>query len=92
LAAPEDPVAVPSELVSLLRADAAERSGVAVEAIQIVSAYSVTWPDGSMGCGRPGESAIQVLIPGYVVDVDAAGTRVRYHTDRGSRFRLCADD
>jgi hypothetical protein len=92
LSAPEDPVVVPSELASLLRADAAKRSGVAVEAIRIVSAYSVTWPDGSMGCGEPGELATQALVPGYVVEVDAAGTHLRYHTDRGSRFRLCADD
>ena len=51
------------EIVQAARTDAARRTGLAPEALELVSAESVTWPDGSLGCPQPGLLYTQVLVP-----------------------------
>lgn len=80
---------LPPPLEDLIKADAARRRGVDPASVIIVSAEPVTWSDGALGCRAPGEIAIQVLMPGFRVIVDAGGTELVYHTDRDRRFRLC---
>jgi hypothetical protein len=63
--------------------------GIEPEEVTIVAVEAVTWADGALGCRRPGELAIQVLTPGYRVDVDAAGKRLVYHTDMRAQIRVC---
>lgn len=86
--------AVPDAIVAAMRADlegrlpAGARSG-----IRVVSAEPVTWPDGAMGCGRPGEMYTQALVPGYRVVFAAPGqggeTRYAYHANERGYFKLC---
>lgn len=80
----------PPHLAALVKADAAKRTGVDPDQVTIVSADAVTWPDGALGCRTPGEIAIDVLTPGYRVEVEAAGKRLRFHTDTRERIRVCA--
>ena len=62
---------VPQEILNAILADAADRSGAALAAIEVVTAEQVTWPDGSLGCPEPGQSYTQALVDGYQVVVDA---------------------
>jgi hypothetical protein len=81
--------ALPPGLLDTLKADLSTRSGVAVDAIQFVSAEFVIWNDGSLGCPEPGVSYIQILIEGYRVILSADGTNYDYRTGRGEEFILC---
>ena len=41
-------------MLERIRADAAERVGVAPDQVKVLSVESVTWSDGSLGCPEPG--------------------------------------
>ncbi len=76
--------------VQAAKADLARRTGIDQAAIVVVRADAVDWRDSSLGCPRPGQMYIQVITPGYLVVLQAAGRTHEYHTDRdGSRVVLC---
>jgi hypothetical protein len=65
-------------------ADAARRTGIAATSIKVVAAEAVTWPDGSVGCPRPGMMYPQALVPGYRIRLEAGGRSLDYHAgERG---------
>ena len=72
-----------------IRADAAQRAGVAPEKVKILTVEAVTWADGSLGCPEPGMMYTQALVRGYRIGVDAAGTTLVYHTGPQSTFVHC---
>jgi len=76
-------------MIEQIRADAAQRAGVAVADVKVLTVESVTWPDGSLGCPEPGMMYTQALVRGYRIRVDAAGTPMSYHTGATSTFVLC---
>lgn len=75
---PIDPALQP--LVDLAAADLAGRLGVARSAIEVVSAQAVEWPDGSLGCPRPGMAYPQVMVDGTRIQLSVAGTVYDYHS------------
>lgn len=77
------------QVVAAARADAARRSGRAAEGLQLVSAERVTWPDGSLGCPRPGMAYTMALVPGFRIVLSAAGERYDYHADQRGQLVLC---
>jgi hypothetical protein len=80
---------VPADLLNKVLIDAANRAGVTVDQVRVASATVQTWSDGSLGCPKPGEMYIQVLVDGYQIMVEAGGQTYDYRTsDRGS-FKLC---
>jgi hypothetical protein len=81
-------VDVPAALLDQIRADAAQRAGVAPSDVQIISSTAHTWNDGSLGCPKPGEAYIQVLIDGFQVFVQAGGHQYDYRTSQ-TGIRLC---
>ena len=57
---------------------------------ELVSAASVTFPDGGLGCPEPGMLYTQVLTPGYRVVVEAGGREYDYRAGaRGGEIRWC---
>lgn len=96
LATPEGtPEATPSAgannpVVQAVVADAAGRLGVPAAQVQVVSVESREWPDASLGCPKPGGFYAQVITPGYLIVVGAAGQQLEYHTDTAGHFVLCA--
>ena len=83
--------AVPSDLLEAITADAAERANVQPEEVTVLSAESVTWSDGSLGCPEPGMMYTQALVPGYRVVVEAGGTQMSFHASERGDFRFCAN-
>jgi hypothetical protein len=86
------PEALPApldQLVADARADLAQRSGVAPEAVEVVEALAVTWPDGSLGCPREGMAYPQVQVDGVLVRLRAGGQVFEYHGGGGKPLFLC---
>ena len=83
----------PHERVAeVARSDAARRSGLPVSQLKVVTLESVTWPDGSLGCPRPGMAYTQALVPGYRVRLQV-GTEVwDYHASERGAIVLCPPD
>ena len=63
--------------------------GVPTDAVALVSATSVTWNDGSLGCPQPGQSYTQALVPGLHVIVKVGTTEYDYRFGRTDTPRLC---
>jgi hypothetical protein len=76
-------------LVDQAVADLATHLSVDASTISVISAKSVTWPDGSVGCPQPGMMYTQVTVDGALVQLGVAGTTYSYHSG-GSRSQfLC---
>lgn len=80
---------VPADLLEAIVTDAVERAGVAPDEVTILTAESVTWSDGSLGCPEPGMMYTQALVPGYRVVVDAGGREMNFHASERGGFRFC---
>lgn len=65
--------------------------GVDDEAVTIVEAESVEWPDACLGLAGPGEMCAQVITPGYRITLEAEGERYVYHSDARGRTLRRAD-
>jgi hypothetical protein len=60
--------------------------GVREVDVQAVSSSSTEWPDGCLGVALEGVMCAQVVTPGYLIVLEAAGRQYEYHTDdAGSR-------
>jgi hypothetical protein len=82
---------VPQPILELFRDDLARRALVKPETITVVSATEQQWPDGAMGCPKPGEMYPQMIVPGYRVVLQAGGEKYAYHSDRRGNFVVCAN-
>ena len=69
--------------------DAATRTGVARANLEVESAMSVTWADGSLGCPQPGMNYTMALVPGYRIRVRAGDDLLDYHASQRGYFVLC---
>lgn len=70
-------------------ADAARRSGLPASALQLISAEAVTWPDGAVGCPRPGLLYTQALVSGYQVRIRAGTELLSYHASARGSAAFC---
>lgn len=70
-------------------ADASRRTGLAVDALQVLDAAAVTWRDGSLGCPQPDRVYTQALVPGFRVRIRAAGQQLDYHAGSRGAVLLC---
>ncbi|WP_026369159.1 hypothetical protein [Kallotenue papyrolyticum] len=82
-----DPAVVQQVLTAL-----SNQVGVATDRWQVVSAEAVEWPDSSLGCPQPGMMYMQVITPGYRLELSDGTRRYEVHTDRdASNVVLCQD-
>jgi hypothetical protein len=80
---------VPTEALEKLRADLAAKQGVQASEVKVVSAQAVNWPNGALGCPQPGMMYTQAIVPGYRVELEAAGKRFVYHASTKGSFKQC---
>ncbi|GAB2567622.1 hypothetical protein [Kribbella endophytica] len=71
------------------KADLAERLGVPVDDVTVVSSEEVTWPDSSLGCPQPGMMYAQVLTNGSRIVLSAGGQTYEYHSGGQRAPFLC---
>jgi len=77
------------DAVRKARADAARRTQLAPEALELVSAEAVTWRDGSLGCPQPGLGYTQALVPGWRVQLRGPAGVLDYHASVRGAFLWC---
>jgi hypothetical protein len=56
--------------------------------VAVVQVEPHTWPDSSMGCGRPGTAALTVITDGYIVSLSAQKRQYRVHV-AGATAIIC---
>lgn len=78
-------------LVRDVKLDLGRRLGVDISEIELADLASVTWPDFSLGCPRPGQVYGQAIVPGYRITLSAGGREYVYHTDARTRFVTCPE-
>jgi hypothetical protein len=83
------PGEVPEDLLRAIVNDLAARLEVTAEAVTLVRAEFVVWPDGSLGCPQPGFVYTQALVPGYRVVLQVGGQDYDYRVGQGGYFVLC---
>lgn len=82
---------VPDDILAEVLADAADRSEVELDQLEVIRAESVEWPDGSLGCPRLGEFYIQMIVSGYWVEIRGPEQVYDYRLDESGNFRLCEE-
>jgi hypothetical protein len=70
-------------------ADLAARLAVSTEAIKIVQAEAVVWPDGSLGCPEPDMMYTQVIVEGMKIILAVEGEEYHYHYGDARGVFLC---
>jgi hypothetical protein len=63
-------------------------AGVDPSLLTVARAEPVTWPDSSLGCRQPGIQYLQVLTPGYRIELHGAQGDYRVHV-AGNRSIVC---
>ncbi|WP_322488041.1 hypothetical protein [Chloroflexus sp.] len=75
--------------IDVAKQDLAQRLGIDVAAIEVASVEAVTWPDGALGCPRPGMAYIQVLIDGLRILLRVGDQLYPYHSGDNQPPFLC---
>jgi hypothetical protein len=73
-------------------ADLSTRLEAAPATIQVIRAERVTWPDGSLGCPRPGETYPEGAVDGYQVVLAYTARVYLYHAGSDGPIFLCPSD
>jgi len=76
-------------IVSQVKNDLNQKTGVGLEKINVLEVESVEWPDSSLGCGEPGAVYLPVITPGFRIILEADGHIYSYHTSASTQFVLC---
>ena len=73
--------------------DATGRLSLASDAedIHVQQVETRQWPDASLGCPREGVMYLQVVTPGYLIVISAAGKQLEYHADGRGRIVFCQE-
>jgi hypothetical protein len=91
-AAVTNPTTPTGSNVEIAVADLAARLDVDPSDIEIVSVEEVTWPDGSLGCPRPGMSYTQALVDGQRIVLAVGSSEYEYHSGRRGDVFYCPAD
>ena len=67
-------------LVAQAKQDLAGRLTLDQTAIKVTDVESVQWRDSSLGCPQQGMQYLQVITPGYLIRLEAAGQSYEYHS------------
>lgn len=83
-----DSAAARAQAIQLATATLSSQLGVDAQAIQLVSADPVDWPDSSLGCPERGRVYMPVIVSGFRVQLQQGGHAHRVHTG-GGRAVVC---
>jgi hypothetical protein len=78
-------------LVDAALRDAAAHLGVSPADLHVDRVEAREWGDSSLGCPRPGLMYSQIVTPGFVIVISAAGKQLEYHTDTRGQVVLCQE-
>ena len=78
-----------NKLVVYAKEDLAQRLGIPLDKIELVSMQEVTWRDGSLGCPQPGMQYTQALVNGTLIILSVDDQRYQYHSGKRGMPFLC---
>lgn len=81
---------VPDDLLDKIYADLEQKSKVNRSEFTLLTAESVQWSDGSLGCPEPGQMYTQAIVDGYRVVIEHAGQTYDYHASAKGYFKICS--
>ena len=84
---PPDPAL--QRIIEEAKRDLSNRLALGADEIQLVQAQSITWPNGSLGCPRPGLVYPQVEMDGWLVRLRANSRLYEYHSAANGVPFLC---
>ena len=80
---------VPASLLESILDDLSGRLGEDSQEIEVIKAEAILWPDGSLGCPKPGEVYTQEPVSGYWIILEVGTTPYDYHASERGHFFLC---
>ena len=86
--------AIPAEAATAVanaRAALAAAAGLDPATISVGTVTPAEWPNGALGCEQTGYGYIQVITPGYVVELIHGTTRTLYHAGLTAGAVTCAN-
>lgn len=78
-------------VIGQAKEDLAQRLSIPVTQIELVDAVEVEWSDSSLDCPQPGMDYLQVITPGYRIQLEYAGVVYEYHSNRDTYVVYCED-
>jgi hypothetical protein len=87
LPTPYDPYV--TQRIALATADLAQRLALDPAQIELVEVASVTWPDSSLGCPKPGMMYTQALVDGLRIRLAVEEQVYSYHSGSSRAPFLC---
>lgn len=75
--------------VAIAVTDAAERAGVAEDAVTVKEARVVNWASSAVGCPKDGMNYMQVIVPGVLLILEVEGRIYRYHGEANRQPFYC---
>lgn len=79
------------DLIAKAKEDLAQRLSIPVTQITLMDAVEVEWSDSSLDCPQPGMEYLQVITPGYRIQLEYAGVPYEYHSNRDTYIVYCED-
>lgn len=79
------------QMVTQAREDLAVQLSIDPARVELIDVSSVTWPDSSLGCPRPGMAYTQVTVDGILIRFQVAGQSYEYHGGGGRAPFLCTN-
>jgi hypothetical protein len=76
-------------IVDAARADLAQRRAAPLDMVELVGVWTVVWPDGGLGCPRPGMVYPQVQVDGWLIRLRVGDQSFDYHGDGVRPAFLC---
>ena len=80
---------VPPKLLSTVIEKLADSENLELGDISVERAEFVIWPDGSLGCGQPGEMYTQAPVNGYWIVLKSLDRRFDYRASEKGEIRRC---
>ena len=78
-----------SEFVAIALADLSDRLGIPASDITVVSAESMVWPNGALGCPQPDMAYTQALVEGTLIVLFADDNTYNFHSGGAREPFLC---
>ncbi len=81
---------VAQPLIDLALAEVANTTGIPVEELEVTATEAVEWPSSALGCPMPGQMYLDVITPGFRIEVQAGDERFDVGTNvDGSAIVVC---
>lgn len=80
-----------SKVIQLAKNNLSQKTGLPIDLIEVIEVVPMQWSDSSLGCPEEGKAYLEVITPGYRINLKAENTTFIYHTDLEKNVVLCPE-